>query len=203
MIILVTIVCSFISLVYGAEKEIPYYNHRLTIPIMANGCPRHWIPSHENCYIISPQAGYWEESLNFCGGWGALRLKIESNIDNIFLESILPTGDPGFFLGLIKSVNDTDYKWDDNSTLVYNNWVKTPNHTNHEECTPTITCPCIGIWHKEEESSGSAYWYKLGCDQDIHRFACFIPRQNKHYHLTVDEKVKMFCDSMKHPELKW
>jgi Lectin C-type domain len=194
--ILLTIICSFIALGHGAEKEeIPY---RLRIPIMANGCPKHWIPSNENCYIISHSAGYWQDSLDYCDGWGASRLKIESIHDNKHLESILPAGDPAFFLGLMKTFNDTDYKWDDNSKLIYNNWFKTP--LNHEECTPTKTCPCIGIWHKDEESAPS-FWYKLGCDEDIHRFACYVPRQRM-YDLTESEKVKMsLADALKHPEL--
>ncbi|XP_022807910.1 retinoschisin-like [Stylophora pistillata] len=89
-------------------------------------CPLYWKPFGNLRYAIFTTERSWSDGEAFCNSLGARLVKITSDDESAFVNSILPGNYPSdkpYWIGLCEDEPNKKWKWSDGSELgVYTNW---------------------------------------------------------------------------------
>ncbi|XP_030635192.1 perlucin-like protein [Chanos chanos] len=92
-------------------------------------CATGWKYHSGKCYYLSSDEKNWTESRDSCVSMGGHLVIINSAEEQSFLKQAMPTqGWEEYWIGLTDSVNETDWRWLDNTPLS-----QTPKYWNEEQ----------------------------------------------------------------------
>ncbi|XP_021518295.1 C-type lectin domain family 6 member A-like isoform X2 [Meriones unguiculatus] len=110
-------------------------------------CPMNWTPFGSNCYFISTDLTFWNESEENCSSMGAHLLVIHSPEEQNFITRILATR-AGYFIGL-RDPGHRQWRWVDgtpyNANVTF--WHKDEPNNEEEQCVTLVYWTPVWGWN--------------------------------------------------------
>lgn len=111
------------------------------VPMPEAQCPNYWLRAADSCYYPSYDQKNWQDASKFCSNQGAHLLKIDSDDELRWLDTVNMWSRPNFYSGYWTGLNNIQtkqkYVWQDKSepSKGYVAWARTYSVTGNYRCT--------------------------------------------------------------------